>query len=417
MRVLFVPGHRRGAISHGIPLLALSRQLDSSFVSAFLAPKRHWDFFRDRGANVLDIDHDELKTQMIAHTRFKPDVVVDDLSFTTSFARQLTSFPRVTIQRTGSFPGEMAPAPDLEHTADSALSSLPDLAWLGLAKPTRIADMVRAEAVIVPGIRSVEVLPGHLQDDSRYFFSGPLVVDDSRPVKSSARSPDFTVVDAFLERQAARQIVLFTFGTVARAPSYAEALICRLLEQGRAVISTVAVASAACDGSASSFLHCEFLPFHRVCARASLMIHHCGSGTSQYPILFNLPSITLSTGFHDLEDVARRLQSLGASIHLDRTVELSGYDRRFDEAVGAYLDPTSHVLRSARAVLGRLKEEADMTGASFTLSRVLEQARMSEPNQKCRHDEPAGIAQSGRKATSGNTSSISIAARPSRRIR
>jgi hypothetical protein len=30
-------------------------------------------------------------------------------------------FPRVTIQRTGSFPGEMTPAPDREHSAAPAL--------------------------------------------------------------------------------------------------------------------------------------------------------------------------------------------------------------------------------------------------------------------------------------------------------
>lgn len=374
MRVLFVPGHRQGAIAHGIPLLALSRQLEPSFVSAFLVPKGYWSFFRERGASVLDIDHDELKTQMIAHARFKPDVVVDDLSFTTAFAHELRPFPRVTIQRTGSFPGESAPAPGREHSADPALKSLPDLSWMGLAKPTRVADMVKAEAVIVPGIKSVEVLPASLQGDPRYFFSGPLVADDALPVRGAPRSAEVDAVDAFLERHAARQIVLFTFGTIARAPRHVEANICRLLEQGRAVISTVAVEGAA---HSALFLHGEFLPFHRICARASLMIHHCGSGTSQYPIRFNLPSITLATGCHDREDVALRLQSLGASVHFDRTVEQSGYDARFDEAVQAYLEPTSDVLRSARAVLARLNQEADMTAASFKLSRALEQARSS----------------------------------------
>lgn len=375
MRVLFVPAHGYGTIAHGIPLLALSRQLDSSFVSAFLVPKRHWDFFRRRGANVLDIDHDDLKTQMIAHARFKPDVVVDDLSFTTAFAHQLTPFSRVTIQRTGSFPGEVAPVSGREHSADVTLRSLPDLSLLGLAKPARIADLVRAEAIIVPGIRSLEVLPSQLQGDPRYFFSGPLVIDDSCK-RSSLRSTIFDAVDAFLERHTKRQIVLFTFGTVARAPSHIEAHVCRLLEQGRAVISTFAVASAARDYS-EMFFHGAFLPLHRICARASLIIHHCGSGTSQFPLLFKLPSITLATGFHDREEVALRLQSLGVSVHVDRTREPSGCDSRFDEAVRAYLEPTSPTLRSARAALSRLKQEADLTAAAFNLSRVLQKARDS----------------------------------------
>jgi UDP:flavonoid glycosyltransferase YjiC (YdhE family) len=347
--------------------------LDSSCVAAFLLPQRHWDFFRRRGADVLNIDHDELKTQMIAHAQFKPDVVVDDLSFTTAFARQVKPFPRVTIQRTGSFPGEMTPAPDREHSAAPALKSLPDLSRLGLAKPTRISDLVTAEAVIVPGIRSVEVLPPHLHGDPRYFFSGPLVIDDSHPAE----------VEAFLARHAAAQIVLFTFGTIARASPHIEALIVRLLEQGRAVISTVAVAGVAGDRSAA-FFHGEFLPLQRICARAALMIHHCGSGTSQYPVLFNLPSITLSTGCHDREDVALRLQSLGASRHLDRTVGQAGYDTRFDEAVQTYLDPTSQALRSARAVLSRLKQEAQLTAAAFDFPRVLEHARSSRTGGRAR---------------------------------
>jgi hypothetical protein len=375
MRVLFVPAHAYGTIAHGLPLLALSRQLNSSFVSAFLVPKRHWDFFRRRGANVLDIDHDDLKTQMIAHARFKPDVVVDDLSVTTAFAHQLTQFPRVTIQRTGSFPGEVAPVSDSEHSADRTLRSLPDLSWLGLAKPTRIVDLVRAEAIIVPGIRSLEILPAQLQGDPRYFFSGPLVFDDSCE-RGSPCSADFNAVDAFLERHAARQIVLFTFGTVASIPSHVEAHVCRLLEQGRAVISTFAVARAARDYSAL-FFHGDFLPLHRICARASLIIHHCGSGTSQFPVLFNLPSITLATGFHDREDVALRLQSLGVSVHLDRSREPSGHDSRFDEAVRDCLDATSPVSRAARAARSRLKQEADLTATAFNLPRVLQKARAS----------------------------------------
>lgn len=368
MKVLFVPGHKGGVIAHGIPLLALSRQLNSSFASAFLLPKSHWDFFRHRGANVLPIDHSELRTQMVAHAQFKPDVVVDDLSISTAFAHMLTPFPRVTMQRTGSFPGEAAPAPGSEHSSDASLRSLPDLSWMGLPKSPRLADLVKAEAIIVPGIRSVEVLPPALRNDSKYFFAGPLVVEDTR-------SPNFDAVEAFLQKNAARKIVLFTFGTIARAPDHVKASISRLVEQGIAVISTVPIEGAARDNSL--FHYGEFLPLHRICASASLMIHQCGSGTSQYPVLFNLPSITFSTGCYDRDDVALRLQSLGASIHFDGTVEARDYDRRVDEAVHAYLDPASPVLQSARTVLSRLKQEAQGTAASFDLSKVLQYALSS----------------------------------------
>jgi UDP:flavonoid glycosyltransferase YjiC (YdhE family) len=374
MRVLFVPAQGIAAIGHGIPLLALNRQLDSSFVPAFLVPKPYWDFFRHRGANVLDVDHDDLKTQMIAHALFKPDIVVDDFSFTTAFARQLTPFPRVTIQRTGSFPGEKAPTVGREHSAEPAFRALPDLSWMGLPKPSRITDLLEADAFIVPGIPSVDVLPAQLRDDPRFCFSGPLLVDDSPTVQGSPPSPDVAVVEAFLERHAGRQIVLFTFGTITGALGLIQEQIGRLLKQGHAVVSTVAVESAACDRG-DLFLHRPFLPLNRICARASLLIHHCGAGTAQYPILFNLPSITVSTGRHERDELALRLQAQGASIHLDPTVEQSGFDARFDEAVRAYLDPTSEVLRSARAALSRLKQEADMTTRSFDFPGVLERAR------------------------------------------
>ncbi len=366
MRVLFVPGHRQGAIAHGIPLLALSRQLEASFASAFLLPRAFWEFFRQRGANVLNIDHDELKTQMVARAQFKPDVVVDDVSISTAFAHMLAPFPRVTMQRTGSFPGEAAPAPGSEHSSDEGLRSLPDLSWMGLPKSPRLADLVKAEAIIIPGIRSVEVLPAALQNDPGYFYAGPLVGED-------APSNNLDEVDAFLQKHATRRIVLFTFGTIARAPGHVKSRICRLLEQGIAVLSTVPIEGLARDRD-GLFLHREFLPLHRICARASLMIHQCGSGTSQYPILYNLPSITFSTGCYDRDDVALRLQSLGASVHFDGTAEPSGYDSHFDEAVHAYLDAANPLTQSARAVLSQLKQEAQQTAASFDFSRVLQHA-------------------------------------------
>ena len=179
MRVLFVPAHGIAALGHGIPLLALSRQLDSSFVSAFLAPKPYWDFFRHRGANVLDVDHEELKTQMVAHALFKPDIVVDDFSFTTAFARQLTPFPRVTLQRTGSFPGETAATVGRRAQRRAGFQVASGSFLDGNTRPARIEDLLDADAFIVPGIRSVDVLPAQVQEDPRFSFSGFLVLKDS----------------------------------------------------------------------------------------------------------------------------------------------------------------------------------------------------------------------------------------------
>jgi UDP:flavonoid glycosyltransferase YjiC (YdhE family) len=109
MKVLFVPLNE--VLSHVIPLLALNRKLIGSNVeTAFIMPRAGHRLFRQTGVNVLDIDHRGLRTEMVAYGRFSPDVVVDDLSLSTGYATALTGVPRVTIQRTGLFPGGKPPA-------------------------------------------------------------------------------------------------------------------------------------------------------------------------------------------------------------------------------------------------------------------------------------------------------------------
>lgn len=53
-----MPVHNIGALSHGIPLLALSQRLPSSYTPGFLALEHFHAYFRSSGVQALDIPHD-----------------------------------------------------------------------------------------------------------------------------------------------------------------------------------------------------------------------------------------------------------------------------------------------------------------------------------------------------------------------
>ena len=101
------------------------------------------------------------------------------------------------------------------------------------------------------------------------------------------------------------------------------------------------------------------------------MIHHCGSGTYHYPIVHTLPSLIIATGYYDRDDVAERLQELGAAIHIRASDNQADTEERFAAAVWSLLDQESQQPRSMKSALTRLKLEAERTESSFSFSDVL----------------------------------------------
>src|SRR5947209_20161858 len=170
MRVLFVP-MAGGGPAHLIPLLALNKMLagDPSFETAFLVPRTLHEYLGRFGVEVVDVDYrgwfrNGFRTEMLAYNRLSPAVVVDDTSISTAFASRLAKIPRVTIQRTGSFPLGTPRNKNHRHILRFVdLKKLPDVTFLGLRQPTSFADLFEAELKIVPGVRSIEVLPPQLQ--------------------------------------------------------------------------------------------------------------------------------------------------------------------------------------------------------------------------------------------------------------
>jgi hypothetical protein len=169
-----------GEFSHCIPLIALSRMLDkAAFKTAFLLPRQLRQLAAKFGLNTIAIHyrsdpHQAFRNELRAYGLFSPDVVIDDFNMITGLTTAFVNLPRVTIQRTGMFPGSVLCDPNYKLSMKSDLNWAPDVTFIGLPQPQRISDFFNAKCKIVPGIPSIEQLPPSLSYDPTYFFSGPL---------------------------------------------------------------------------------------------------------------------------------------------------------------------------------------------------------------------------------------------------
>jgi hypothetical protein len=399
MRALFVPCPSGGP-AHFIPLLALSRKLESADIkAAFLLPRSLRQFAAQFRLEVLDVDHqpfgtEGFRSEMRAYKLFSPDVVIDDTGLTTGFATSMMKLPRVTVQRTGVFPHATPRNASHRHSLggqDADVKQLPDVTFLGLRQPQTLSDLFSADAKIVPGIRSIEVLPPPLATDRTYFFSGPLLAEDwfveyteaassasSSPTPSATSAPlslskDFTAVERFLGQHRQRRRVYLTLGTVAQAGSAIRACILHLLERQFAVISNIPVDGLASDVQ-DRFFCATHLPMHLVCGNIDLMVHQCGSGTYQYSILHEVPAVTVGTRCFDREDVALRLEELGVSIHLPAPEESIDFEARFRDAIGRYFTLDGALLSQSKGRLKALNDEVARTVSAFDFERILRTA-------------------------------------------
>lgn len=377
MKVLFVPYHG-GPISHGIPLLALDRMLDDTDIeTSFLIPGLAHQKMRDVGASVLNIDHYGFRTEMEAYGYFRPDVVVDDTSITTGYASALARLPRIAIQRTGIFPGATPGNPKHQHSLGLDIKKISDVTMLKLAQPQSLSDLFQSPIKIIPGVRSVEVLPPHLQDDPSYFYSGPLLIEDYLIASHGGTSPNdsqqFDALQRFFDSNSNRKIVYATLGTVAQSSESVLNCLKFLLDNDTAIISSIKISSL--NGNQQElYFYADYLPMHYVCSRVDLMIHHCGSGTYQYPIIHNLPAITIGTKCYDREDVAMRLQEVGASIHIAMPGECEDFAGAFKNAVDRYFESSGAFISETRKNLAALNAEVKETTSSFNFQSVLNKA-------------------------------------------
>jgi len=387
MRVLFIPFG--GRISHTIPLIALSRMIDKTAIkTAFLLPRREHQLAASFGLNTLDIDYlgvdqHSFRTELRAYGLFSPDVVIDDTNPTTGLTTAFTKLPRVTIQRTGFFPGSLPCGSHHRLSLNNDVKQLPDVTFAGLPQPQTFSDMLDADCKIVPGIPSIELLPPSLRFDPTYFFSGPLLLEDYLMERAADSAPSidgappeqqkFAPLERFFAEHARRKRIYVTFGTEAQAGAPVLSCIRRLLRQEIAVVTSIRVERLSAEEK-KYYYYAPYLPMNFVCRHVDLMIHQCGCGTYHYPIVHQLPMITIGTQRYDREAVACRLEELGVSIHLAAPKERMDFEEAFEEAVERYFVSDGALLAEARQRMVALNEEVSRTAAAFDLETVLQKA-------------------------------------------
>lgn len=375
MRALFIP-HPLGGISHLIPLVNLYRQLNGRGECAFFLSE---PLKQQQGAllkavfnlNILRTSHNySISAELAAYAEFQPTLIVDDTNLVTAYARQIKALPRVTILRTGVFPNMPPRNSQHEHSMGHTVSQMPGVASFGFEPYKDFRDFFQAEARVIPGIRSVEIVDQSLASDPRCYFAGPLLLDD---IDVLPRAP----LESFFRRNAGRSRVYLTYGVTQRRdtpPAVVEG-IRFMLQNGIAVISNVEAGRAALLAEfPETYFNASYLPMHYVCANVDLMFHHCGSGAYHYPLLHGLFSVTLGTRKYDREDVALELVRLGVAEHIPSPLENPEFLTQFRAAVDRYVLRGDYDRARVQATLRRLQEEIRRTQAEFDFMRVLESA-------------------------------------------
>lgn len=380
MKVLFIAWP---LIGHYIPLLSLNARLRGSGVeTAFLVPGPFQGLLRLAGANVLKTQFGGLSEELQAYREFAPDVVVDDGGIWTGHATRLTKVKRVALQRTGSFPGYVQRNESHQNSGgrlSEFVAAMPDVTYLGLEQPRTFSDLLKADINIVPGISSIEPLPESLRDDPAWLYSGPLLVDDSFIIRlapllsqgvAGRNSADPSALRRFYEATRGRRKIFVTMGTVAQ--SYAPLLeaLRRLLREGYALTCTFELPNLSAAERELCY-YAPYLPLNFVCSNSDLVIHHCGSGTYHYPLLHGIPSIAVGTQCYDRDDVAARLQELGAARYLPSPAEEPDFVNLFEKMLRDYTDEESALVRETKARISILRAQIEETARSFDFESVL----------------------------------------------
>jgi UDP:flavonoid glycosyltransferase YjiC (YdhE family) len=368
MRILFVSF---SGPSHLIPLLRLNALIRKPGVTtAFLIDQKGKDTYgrmlMNMGITVLRCTYGyTISSELAAYHAFQPDVVVDDCSFTTGYCCQLRSIPRISIVRTGTFPFTEPMHKDHQHSLPVDINTLPDVSSYGLEACKSLPDFFKADAHVVPGIRSIEVLPKQLRDTSSYYYSGPLIMDEIIPVSEE-------LVD-FLRQHLDDRKIYLTFGLVAE-PTHELIECIRFLLDGKiALVTNIPVDNLTPDQQRFYFTQ-PYLPMRYVSSKVDLVIHQCGSATYHFPILEKVPAITIGTEKYDRNDVAVRLAELGVSEHIPSPRETGTFVEVFKIKVQSALNESGQRRAARLDRLEKLNEELTSTSNAFDFMSVVERA-------------------------------------------
>jgi hypothetical protein len=401
IRILMFPAYF-GLPSHFIPLVKLYQRLPpDEYEVAFFLPRLSPEemaaqrmkgfntnaqyYYSDDFISHFDIPLLGLKqrygvmNELAAYTRFKPDLIIDDSSLTTTLARQFVRLPRLAIARSGVF-GDPSTPPRYPHSLSASVSTLRVPPPLNFELPQSLDGYFEAEAHIVPATRALEPMPGLPDGGSRAFYSGPLMLDEREERLFYTSS-----LERFLEANQGGCIVYVTFGIDASRNPHSEVWNCMrdLLRRGFAIITNMRPVEQQAAASEwlpeERYFYSDALPLHCLCSRADLIVHICGSATYHYPILHGKPAITIGTQSRDREEVAQRLCARGYSLHLPAPAESDSFHELFADALNCYESARFPFDTGLAARLSALRSEIETTAASFDINAAIETALEAAP--------------------------------------
>ena len=377
MRTLSIP-YVFGRLSHLIPLMVLhhnkiralekidNRFLVESSISDMLSRfgmksvpvhYRTSEIEQTQALQLQSVNKTILDTELKAIEDFKPDLLIEDFCFNSPMLSKRFNIPRISIQRTGMFSASIHERnPRHKHSLEKGMNQLVDVAPGHSMFDEIITEYAKSDAVIVPGIQSIECLPVGIKNSGPYFFSGPLTIPD-RPSDKFAKA-----FATFRALNADKKIVFITTGLVDELKI--RAYIELLLNKNYAVVTNERVGF---EENAALFKW-KLFPLNYLCSFVDLVIHQCGSGIYHYPIMHRKPSITLGTQCFDREEIALRLQTLNVSKHTphhqDNEKHMSifeGYLQEFEEDQLSDFDS-----------IERLRNEIEQTTLEFDIKSVFD---------------------------------------------
>lgn len=393
MNILNIP-YFAGGLSHLIPLYVLHHRYlkkNTEFKNHFLVNNYTQSFLEIQGINCITSDffNDEnecvLKSkdnleiikyvaekEKVAYEKIKPMLIIEDTSFTTPLIAEKNNIPRISIQRTGIFRSIDNCFRNINHVhslqkGENTKRALFVSSTISLerqifnhSETLFLQQYIKPKAKIIPGIPTIECLPNDIENRESYFYSGPLLIMDKPSKELSIRLKDF------FDKNKQKPIVFITTGTIDRTPI--EKFIEFFVERGYAVITT-----CNCDikePDKQAVFYKKLLPLNYICGISNLIIHQCGSGMYHYPIINRVPSLTIGTLCYDREDVAQRLQQLGASGHIPHPDDNPHYWGIFLELVKRFEENTLIDFE----IVDKLRIEINETLSNFEIEKVIQYA-------------------------------------------
>lgn len=385
MNVLSIPSPV-GGHSHLIPLFVLHQRYFKRLAylqNFFLVNAESAKLLKAGGVNCVDVNYSFdgsltvqevggalLEAEKRTYDLLGPSFIVEDNCFTSPLIAERNGIPRISIHRTGFFRSIETSSRKSHHLHSSEkgdqgqkANNLMEFFGAAVQEPHRsdrwfLRRYLHARTKIVPGIRSLEILPENLADNESYFFSGPLLMKDN-PSRALLKE-----LDIFFRRNAFRKVVFLTLGLVENTS--VSSYIDYLLSRGYAVITTVEHHTVERDHDTRIFRN-RFLPLDIVSSRVDLIVHQCGSGIYHYPILYQKPSITLSTQCYDREDVAMVLQAKGVSAHVPHP----GDDESHFDIFVKCIEKFEKDDLSDPETLAKLRQEIMETMLDFDMEKVV----------------------------------------------